>query len=127
MRQTYQSSFHARRACDWLVLEQKNDGGWGEHYSSCEVEEYALHEKTQVGNTAWAVLALMAARYPDKTAIIKGFEVVSSVMEAGCRKMSKMFSAGRGKSCPFPVPLKSMTSECHRYAAFTDNVVIAKA
>ena len=26
-------------------------------------------------NTAWAVLALVSARYPDKTAIIKGLEV----------------------------------------------------
>ena len=75
VHQTYQSSVHARRACDWLVLKQKDDGGWGEHYSSCEVEEYIEHEKSQVVNTAWAVLALMAARYPDKTAITKGLEV----------------------------------------------------
>ena len=43
-------------------------------------------------------------------------------MEAGCRKMSKVFSAGRGKSCPFPVSQRSMTIECNRYAAFTDNI-----
>ena len=63
------------RPCDWLVSKQKSNGGWGEHYSSCEVQVYVQHEKSQVVNTAWAVLALVSARYPSKTAIIKGLEV----------------------------------------------------
>lgn len=75
VHQTYQTSIHARRACDWLVSKQKSDGGWGEHYSSCEVKEYVQHDISQVVNTAWAVLALMSARYPDKTIITKGLEV----------------------------------------------------
>ena len=33
-------------ACDWLVSKQKSDGGLGEHYSSCEVQEYVQHEKS---------------------------------------------------------------------------------
>ena len=75
VHQTYQTSVHARRACDWLVLKQKSDGGSGEHYSSCEVKEYVQHDKSQVVNMTWAVLALMSAQYPGKTAITKGLEV----------------------------------------------------
>lgn len=73
--QTYQSSERVRRSCDWLVSMVKDDGGWGEHYSSCEVKKYVQHEKSQVVNTSWAVLALMSARYPHKDVIRKGLEV----------------------------------------------------
>lgn len=73
--QTYQTSERVRRACDWLVSKQMKDGGWGEHYSSCEVAEYVQHEKSQVVNTAWATLALMNARYPRAEVIEKGLQV----------------------------------------------------
>jgi lanosterol synthase len=73
--QMYQSSERVKRACDWLVSKQKDDGGWGEHYSSCELREYIQHEKSQVVNTSWAVLALMSARYPRKDIVKRGLEV----------------------------------------------------
>jgi lanosterol synthase len=73
--QTYQTSARVRRACDWLVSKQMEDGGWGEHYSSCEVGEYVQHEKSQVVNTAWATLALMSARYPRGEVVEKGLQV----------------------------------------------------
>jgi lanosterol synthase len=73
--QVYQSSERVRRACDWLVSVQKADGGWGEHYSSCEVQEYVQHEKSQVVNTAWAALALMSARYPHRGVVERGLKV----------------------------------------------------
>ncbi|OBT81831.1 hypothetical protein VE02_09348 [Pseudogymnoascus sp. 03VT05] len=74
--QTYQTSERVRRACDWLVSKQMKDGGWGEHYSSCEVAEYVQHEKSQVVNTAWATLALMNARYPHAEVIEKGLQLI---------------------------------------------------
>lgn len=73
--QIYQTSERVRRACDWLVSKQMKDGGWGEHYSSCEVSEYVQHEKSQVVNTAWATLALMNARYPHAEVIENGLQV----------------------------------------------------
>lgn len=78
--ETYQTSGRVRRACEWLLGKQKDDGGWGEHYTSCEVEEYVQHEKSQVVNTSWAVLALMTARYPHREPIERGLKV--SIMEA---------------------------------------------
>lgn len=75
--QTYQTSEHVRKACDWLVSVQKSDldGGWGEHWSSCELMRYVQHEKSQIINTCWATLALMTARYPHKAVIERGLQV----------------------------------------------------
>ena len=75
VQETYQTSADVRRACEWLVSKQKDDGGWGEHYSSCELREYVQHENSQVVNTAWAAMALMSARYPDKADIERGLQV----------------------------------------------------
>ena len=75
VHQTYQTSAIVRKACDWLVSKQKSDGGWGEHWSSCELREYVQHEKSQVVNTSWAVLALTAARYPHEAVIERGLQV----------------------------------------------------
>ena len=75
VRQTHGNSERVRRACAWLVARQKEDGGWGEHFASCERGEYVEHDRSQVVNTAWAVLGLMAARYPDKRVVERGLEV----------------------------------------------------
>ncbi|PYI01596.1 terpene synthase [Aspergillus sclerotiicarbonarius CBS 121057] len=76
--QTWQTSEPVRRCCKFLLRTQKDDGGWGEHYASCEVEEYVQHEQSQVVNTAWACLALMHARYPFKEPIEKGLKLIMS-------------------------------------------------
>ncbi|KAF1970506.1 terpene synthase [Bimuria novae-zelandiae CBS 107.79] len=73
---TYATSEEVRRACHFLVEKQKDDGGWGEHWESCERREYVEHEESQVVNTAWAVLGLMAARFPDRAVIARGLEII---------------------------------------------------
>ncbi len=45
---------------------------------SCETGVYCQHEKSQVVQTAWAVLSLMAADYPDKAPIERGIKLVMS-------------------------------------------------
>ena len=52
-----------KKACDWLVKHRLSDGGWGENFESCEQKEYVAAEKSQIVNTAWALLGLMAVRY----------------------------------------------------------------
>ena len=69
------NSERVRGACNFLLSKQMADGGWGEHWSSCEEKRYVQHEKSQVVNTCWAVLALMHAGYPDLIPIQKGLEV----------------------------------------------------
>ncbi|MBY0308028.1 MAG: hypothetical protein K2Q09_04725, partial [Phycisphaerales bacterium] len=54
-----------QRAVAFLESKQQADGGWGETFASSETMEYTHSEGSQVVNTAWAMLALIAARYSD--------------------------------------------------------------
>ena len=72
---TYNSCKILHKACDFLASKQRSDGGWGESFKSCEVGEWVEHDNSQIVNTSWAVLALMAADYPNQNAIKNGIEV----------------------------------------------------
>ncbi|KAJ3336675.1 Lanosterol synthase (Oxidosqualene--lanosterol cyclase) [Gonapodya sp. JEL0774] len=95
----YANSESLKRACDFLVDKQNDDGGWGEAYKvrkgpnlrmvstsgdvlhpesqACETGVWCQHPRgSQVVNTAWAVLALMAAEYPDEKVIRRGIELI---------------------------------------------------
>ena len=61
-----------RAACRWLVDRQRADGGWGEHHSGCSTGRYVEHSESQVIQTAWALIALLAADERDWTAISRG-------------------------------------------------------
>jgi lanosterol synthase len=63
-------------ACAFLTNKQKSDGGWGETFESCSTMVYSEAEKSQVVNTAWALLALMAADYKDLEVIEDGLRVL---------------------------------------------------
>jgi len=65
-----------QKACNFLVKHQKNDGGWGESFESCSLKVYTEAYTSQVINTAWSLLALIAANYKDKTVIDKGIELL---------------------------------------------------
>lgn len=64
------------KACLFLVSKQLPDGGWGERFESCVTKEYMNTEESQVINTAWALLGLMAAGYPDQTVIDRGIDLI---------------------------------------------------
>jgi len=65
-----------RKACEFLVSKQNAEGGWGETFQSCVTKEYCDNEETQVVNTAWAVLSLMRAEYPDRKVIDRGIQTL---------------------------------------------------
>jgi squalene/oxidosqualene cyclase-like protein len=74
----------AEKACNFLLERQNADGGWGEKFESCLRKEYVPHEKSQVVNTSWALLSLMAFNHPNKEAIDKGIQfLVSRQLETG--------------------------------------------
>lgn len=51
---------------------------------SCVTRDYVQHPESQVVNTAWAVLALLQAGCPNKTAIRRGIDLlVSRQLENG--------------------------------------------
>ena len=52
------------RACDWLIAHQQADGGWGESCASYMDVEAAGRGPTTASQTAWALLALIAAKRP---------------------------------------------------------------
>ncbi|XP_076975368.1 lanosterol synthase [Tamandua tetradactyla] len=60
------------RACGFLLARQMEDGGWGEDFESCEQRCYVQSAKSQIHNTCWALMGLMAVRHPDVTALERG-------------------------------------------------------
>jgi squalene-hopene/tetraprenyl-beta-curcumene cyclase len=62
-----------RRAADWLIAIQNPDGGWGEDGTSYKLE-YRGYEPaaSTASQTAWAVLALMAAGRTGDPAVQRG-------------------------------------------------------
>lgn len=51
-----------RRSNAFLLSKQRADGGWAEDFNACVTQEWVENESgSQVVNTAWAVMALMAA------------------------------------------------------------------
>lgn len=47
-------------------------------FKSCETGEYHEHAQTQVVQTAWAVMGLLAAKYPDLEPIRRGVRLIAS-------------------------------------------------
>ncbi|XP_015681004.1 lanosterol synthase [Protobothrops mucrosquamatus] len=79
MQQTYCGGVACQavsRACEFLVSKQMEDGGWGEDFESCEQRRYVQSTTSQIHNTCWALLGLMAVRYPDVRVVEKGIKLL---------------------------------------------------
>ena len=61
-----------RRAVDWLVSVQREDGGWGEDEESYADASPGLYKEPTPSQTAWAVLGLMAAGEAENLAVARG-------------------------------------------------------
>jgi squalene-hopene/tetraprenyl-beta-curcumene cyclase len=62
-----------RRAADWLVAIQNEDGGWGEDGSSYRLDYRAFERAPSTASqTAWALIGLMAAGRLDSEAVTRG-------------------------------------------------------
>jgi squalene-hopene/tetraprenyl-beta-curcumene cyclase len=73
-----------RRAADWLVSIQNEDGGWGESCDSYKLD-YKGYEGAQsaASQTAWAVLGLMAAGEVDHPATARGIRYLQGTQQDG--------------------------------------------
>ena len=61
-----------RRAVAWLEAHQNPDGGWGEDLRSYDDPSWAGRGESTASQTAWALLALLAAGDGDGTAAERG-------------------------------------------------------
>jgi squalene-hopene/tetraprenyl-beta-curcumene cyclase len=74
-----------RRAVDWLVAVQNQDGGWGEDSVSYRLDYRGLERApTTASQTAWALLGLMAAGEVENPAVKRGVEcLIATQSEKG--------------------------------------------
>jgi squalene-hopene/tetraprenyl-beta-curcumene cyclase len=63
---------YVRRAVNWLKSIQRDDGGWGECCESYENMALKSCGKTTPSQTAWAIMALMAAGEGNGDAVRRG-------------------------------------------------------
>ena len=65
---------HIVRAVEWLVRRQRDDGGWGEDCATYWPDRRDEVEASTPSQTAWAVLALMAAGEVHSDAVRRGID-----------------------------------------------------
>ena len=69
---------HMRKAVEWLKSHQHADGGWGEDCSSYWPERRGEVKESTPTQTAWALLALMAAGEVESDAVTRGVEYLNA-------------------------------------------------
>ncbi|KAM0559910.1 hypothetical protein ACHAPJ_003860 [Fusarium lateritium] len=101
----YNTSSHARRACDFLISKQREDGGWSESFKSCETMEY--HEDPSgslVVQTAWALIGLVEAQYPDSEPLERGARFLMSRQQSNGEWLKEAIPGSFHNFCTFSYP-----------------------
>ncbi|KAG7348086.1 S-2,3-epoxysqualene cyclase [Nitzschia inconspicua] len=69
------------KACEFLLRQQRANGGWGEDFTSCYDKDYAQEGMKAYGDdgsgvvsTAWALMALSMAKFPNVEAVRRGVQ-----------------------------------------------------
>jgi squalene-hopene/tetraprenyl-beta-curcumene cyclase len=70
-----------RRAVDWLLSVQREDGGWGEDCATFEGAAPGRYTQSLPSQTAWALLGLMAAGERDHPATARGIAYLTRTQE----------------------------------------------
>ena len=99
-----------RRAVDWLMDRQLDDGGWGEDCASYWHRRRSEVKTSTPSQTAWAVLALMAAGEVESEAVRRGIAYLLEHPREGARWTERHYT---GTGFPRVFYLKY-----HGYAAY---------
>jgi squalene-hopene/tetraprenyl-beta-curcumene cyclase len=85
-----------RKAADWLASIQNQDGGWGEDAVSYRLDYKGWEPAPSTASqTAWALLALMAAGEVDHPAVARGVEyLIATQNEKGLWDESRYTATG---------------------------------
>ena len=83
---------HIRRAVKWLKSCQRSDGGWGEDGATYHPDKRDLAKSSTASQTAWALLALMAAGEVDTEAVRRGVEYLLGAPRSGARWREKYYT-----------------------------------
>lgn len=82
-----------RRAVVWLVSRQRPDGGWGEDCATYWATRKTECKESTPSQTAWAVLALMAAGEVDHESTRRGIAYLERFPRTGARWDEHLFNA----------------------------------
>ncbi len=83
-----------RRAVNWLIAKQREDGGWGEDGASYWTDQPRGEGKVSTpAQTAWALIALMAAGEVDNPAVERGIRHLSETQKADGTWVEEYYTA----------------------------------
>ncbi|KAL9937723.1 hypothetical protein V8E36_003268 [Tilletia maclaganii] len=100
----YENSEEIERACTFLLGKQMEDGGWGETYMANVTGQWVNSEESQVVQTAFAVIALLHARYPHPEPIKRGIELIVSRQQADGSWKQELIEGIFNRNCAISYP-----------------------
>ena len=86
-------AIHVRKAVTWLKSRQRDDGGWGEDGATYWNDRKHEVKASTPSQTAWALLALMAAGEVDSDAVRRGISYLLGSPRHGAGWEEKLFTA----------------------------------
>ncbi|MBT5666985.1 MAG: squalene--hopene cyclase, partial [Rhodospirillaceae bacterium] len=87
------SSAPVRKAVQWLESRQRPDGGWGEDGATYWTETKDVAKTSTPSQTAWALLALMAAGDVESETVRRGVEYLLEAPRDGAQWVEPSFTA----------------------------------
>ncbi|EPE09142.1 lanosterol synthase [Ophiostoma piceae UAMH 11346] len=103
--ETYANSAPSKNGCDFLIAHQRADGGWSESYKACERMEYVEHPSgSLVVQTAWAVIGLLKAEYPDIEPIRRAIRFLAARQQPNGEWLQEAIEGVFNKSCMISYP-----------------------
>ncbi|KAI8933438.1 hypothetical protein NX059_010052 [Plenodomus lindquistii] len=102
--ETYANSERVRRACQFFLDKQMEDGGWGETYKSCEDGVWRQHPQSQVVQTAWVVIAMIEGGFPHKKPLERAVRLIMKRQQANGEWLQEAIEGVFNKSCMISYP-----------------------